>query len=134
MTTFVQKKFVKFFAKNNDTENKRKTFMYDTKCNVHGRKKEKRTSMVKAATQATIPVQSKTSESIRIAQMDLFLSQLMQLPILELFDSKSYAKKKTLRKSKTRKQKNKSAGQDVLRVLLFGEPNRVISLGLFTIL
>ena len=133
MTTFVQKKFVKFFAKNNDTENKRKTFMYDTKCNVHVRKKEKRTSMVKAATQATIPVQSKTSESIRIAQMDLFLSQLMQLPILELFDSKSYAKK-TLRKSKTRKQKNKSAGQDVLRVLLFGEPNRVISLGLFTIL
>lgn len=46
---------------------------------------KKRTSMVKAATQATIPVQSKTSESIRMAQMDLFLSQLMQLPILELF-------------------------------------------------
>ena len=62
----------------------------------------KRTSMVKAATQATIPVQSKTSESIRMAQMDLFLSQLMQLPILELFSvAKSYTKntKQKLRKN-----------------------------------
>ena len=41
--------------------------------------------MVKAATQATIPVQSKTSERIRMAQMDLFLSQLMQLPIFSTF-------------------------------------------------
>ena len=41
--------------------------------------------MVKAATQATIPVHSKTSESIRTAQMDLFLSQLIQLPIFFFF-------------------------------------------------
>ena len=41
--------------------------------------------MVKAATQATIPVHSKTSESIRTAQMDLFLSQLIQLPIFSFF-------------------------------------------------
>ena len=39
------------------------------------------TSIVKAATHETIPVQSKTSERILRAQIDLFLSQLIQLPI-----------------------------------------------------
>ena len=37
--------------------------------------------MVNAATHETIPVQSKTSERILRAQIDLFLSQLIQLPI-----------------------------------------------------
>ena len=62
--------------------------------------------MVKAATQATIPVQSKTSERIRMAQMDLFLSQLMQLPIFSTFLIRKATIKHEKRYEKHSKSKN----------------------------
>ena len=48
---------------------------------INGQNDLNLTSIVKAATQETIPVHSKTSERILRAQIDLFLSQLIQLPI-----------------------------------------------------